>query len=84
MFVAELEALHMSTKISAFQACNKEGLVRTLWRNHSQEPRVCIIARITYPRTRLMHENDPKSFSESLVKFEAKDHVHCVLTIHYK
>ena len=40
MFVAELEALHMSTKLSAFQSCNKEGLVRTLWRNHSQEPRV--------------------------------------------
>ena len=40
MFVTELEALHMSTKLSAFQNCNKEGLVRTLWRNHSQEPRV--------------------------------------------
>ena len=45
MFVAELEALHMSTKLSAFQNCNKEGLVRTLWRNHSQEPRVNVVTK---------------------------------------
>ena len=40
MFVAELEALHMATSVSAFCSCNKGGLVRTLWRNHTQEPRV--------------------------------------------
>ena len=40
MFVAELEALHMTTSLSAFQSCSKAGLVRTLWRNHAQEPRV--------------------------------------------
>lgn len=40
LFVAELEALHMSSSLSAFQNCNKEGLVRSLWRNHAQEPRV--------------------------------------------
>ena len=40
LFVAELEALHMSSSLPAFQNCNKEGLVRSLWRNHAQEPRV--------------------------------------------
>lgn len=40
VFVTELEALHMSTSVTAFQACSKEGLVRGLWRNHSHEPRV--------------------------------------------
>ena len=40
MFVAELEALHITTSLGAFCSCNKGGLVRTLWRNHTQEPRV--------------------------------------------
>ncbi len=40
MFATELEALHMSTSVSAFQGCSKEGLVKGLWRNHSNEPRV--------------------------------------------
>ena len=40
LFVAELESLRMSTSPGAFKSCNKEGLVRTLWKNHSQEPRV--------------------------------------------
>ncbi|XP_064403489.1 kinetochore-associated protein 1-like isoform X2 [Halichondria panicea] len=39
LFAAELERLHMSTSMPAFQACSKEGLVKSLWRNHSQEPR---------------------------------------------
>ena len=40
LFVSELEGLHIKTTVSAFQSCNKEGLVRTLWKNHSHEPRV--------------------------------------------
>ena len=40
VFTSELEQLHMSTTVPAFVACNKEGLVKSLWRNHSQEPRV--------------------------------------------
>ena len=42
LFVAELESLRMTTSLGAFQSCNKEGLVRTLWKNRSQEPRVCV------------------------------------------
>ena len=40
LFVSELENLHMKTSIPAFQSCNKEGLVRTLLKNHAHEPRV--------------------------------------------
>ena len=42
LFVAELESLRMTTSLGAFQSCNKEGLIRTLWKNRSQEPRVCV------------------------------------------
>ena len=40
LFVSEVEGLHIKTTVGAFQSCNKEGLVRTLWKNHSHEPRV--------------------------------------------
>ena len=40
LFVSELEELHIKTTVGAFQSCNKEGLVRTLWKNHLHEPRV--------------------------------------------
>ena len=40
LFVSELEDLHMKTTINAFRSCNKEGLIKTLWKNHSHEPKV--------------------------------------------
>ena len=39
-FISELEGLHLKIRIAGFQNCNKEGLVRTLWKNHSHEPSV--------------------------------------------
>lgn len=35
--LAELEGLHIQQSASAFDKCNKEGLVRGLWRNHKHE-----------------------------------------------
>ncbi|XP_074632538.1 kinetochore-associated protein 1-like [Acropora palmata] len=35
--LAELEGLHIEQSPSAFEKCNKEGLVRGLWRNHKHE-----------------------------------------------
>ncbi|XP_068682913.1 kinetochore-associated protein 1-like isoform X1 [Montipora foliosa] len=35
--LAELEGLHIQQTASAFDKCNKEGLVRGLWRNHKHE-----------------------------------------------
>ena len=50
LFVSELEDLHMKTTINAFRRCNKEGLVKTLWRNHSHEPKVsyCLVCPSTH------------------------------------
>ena len=48
LFVSELEALHMSSSLSAFQSCSKEGLVKSLWRNHSLEPRVRLVSLHCY------------------------------------
>lgn len=48
LFTSELERLHMSTSVSAFQACKKEGLVKSLWRNHMQEPRVSPRHKMSY------------------------------------
>lgn len=39
--LAELEGLHIQQSASAFGKCNKEGLVRGLWRNHKHERKVC-------------------------------------------
>ena len=30
----------MKTTIEKFEKCKKEGLIKTLWRNHSNEPKV--------------------------------------------
>lgn len=35
--LAELEGLHIQQSASTFDKCNKEGLVRGLWRNHKHE-----------------------------------------------
>ena len=40
VYLAEFEGLHIQQSLSAFQKCNKEGLVRGLWRNHHHEKRV--------------------------------------------
>ena len=40
--LAELEGLHIEQSPSAFEKCNKEGLVRGLWRNHKHESKVCM------------------------------------------
>ncbi|XP_048586472.1 kinetochore-associated protein 1 isoform X2 [Nematostella vectensis] len=48
VFLAELEALHSAQTLSAFQKCNKEGLVRGVWRNHSHEKRgVRLVAELS-------------------------------------
>ena len=38
--LAELEGLHIQQSASTFDKCNKEGLVRGLWRNHKHEKKV--------------------------------------------
>ena len=38
--LAELEGLHIQQSASTFDKCNKEGLVRGLWRNHKHERKV--------------------------------------------
>ena len=40
MYLAELESLHLPQTLADFNRCNKAGLVRGLWRNHSHEPKV--------------------------------------------
>eukprot|EP00794_Sanderia_malayensis_P020311 gene20311-22310_t len=39
IYLAELEELHLPQTMSAFLKCKKDGLVKGLWRNHSQEPK---------------------------------------------
>lgn len=41
--LAELEGLHIQQSASTFDKCNKEGLVRGLWRNHKHERKVRVI-----------------------------------------
>lgn len=48
LFVFKLEAFHMTSSLSAFQGCNKEGLVKSIWRNHSHEPKASILACIYF------------------------------------
>ena len=43
LYLTELESLHMPQTMPAFTRCNKEGLVKGLWRNHSHEPKVSLI-----------------------------------------
>ena len=40
--LAELEGLHIQQSASTFDKCNKEGLVRGLWRNHKHERKVLV------------------------------------------
>ncbi|XP_013416071.1 kinetochore-associated protein 1-like [Lingula anatina] len=37
LYLVELEKLHVPHTRESFESCNKEGLVRGLWRNHSHE-----------------------------------------------
>jgi len=41
--LAELEGLHIQQSASTFDKCNKEGLVRGLWRNHKHERKVGVV-----------------------------------------
>ena len=41
--LAELEGLHIQQSASTFDKCNKEGLVRGLWRNHKHEKKVGVV-----------------------------------------
>lgn len=41
--LAELEGLHIQQSASTFDKCNKEGLVRGLWRNHKHERKVRVV-----------------------------------------
>ena len=45
IYLSELENLHISQSEEAFLRCNKEGLVKGLWRNHSREPQVSFYAK---------------------------------------
>lgn len=40
IFLYELECLHINKTLNSFKSSNKEGLIRTLWRSHKEEPRV--------------------------------------------
>ena len=40
IYLSELEKLHVSYTEETFKKCNKEGLVKGLWRNHSHEAQV--------------------------------------------
>ncbi len=40
LYLVEMERLHISQTPAAFNKCNKEGLVRSIWRNHRHEQRV--------------------------------------------
>ena len=42
IYLSELEKLHVSYTEETFKKCNKEGLVKGLWRNHSHEAQVNI------------------------------------------
>eukprot|EP00111_Clytia_hemisphaerica_P002309 TCONS_00006511-protein len=47
IYLSELEKLHVSYNEETFKKCNKEGLVKGLWRNHSHEAQgIRIIADI--------------------------------------
>ena len=39
LYLVELERLQIPENIASFEKCNKEGLVRGIWRNHSHERR---------------------------------------------
>ena len=69
LFVCELEALHMSSSISAFQSCSKDGLVKTLWRNHSHEPKVSTFSMQSSPLHIVQLEStvDPVNFTVTLI-----------------
>lgn len=65
IYLSELEALHISHSEEAFNKCNKEGLVKGLWRNHSHEPQgVRLIADICLDYKIF----DPKLWNSLLLK----------------
>jgi len=70
IYLSELEALHISQSEDGFVKCNKEGLVKGLWRNHSQEPQgIRLIADIC-----LDHQiYDPQLWNSLLLKLQSFD-----------
>lgn len=85
MYLAELEHLHLPQTVESFQHCNKEGLVKGLWKNHKDNANailliadICLDSKITDPLVwsnilrQLLHLGLTKYLSNllpSLVKF---------------
>ena len=46
LYMVELERLRIPQTLHGFRACNKEGLVRSIWKNHRHEPRVRNMLRL--------------------------------------
>lgn len=56
-YLSELENLHLSQTVESFQRCNKEGLVKGIWKNHKDNRNailliadICLDSEITEPQ----------------------------------
>ena len=43
IYMVELERLRIPQTLAGFTKCNKEGLVRSIWKNHRHQQRVSSI-----------------------------------------
>jgi kinetochore-associated protein 1 len=57
VYLSELEHLHLNQTVESFQRCNKEGLVKGLWKNHKDNTRailliadICLDSKISDPQ----------------------------------
>ncbi len=86
LFICELDDIHMKTTIDKFQKCKKEGLIRTLWRNHSNEPKVlfCYPVIILYKLyTRHINSLSPEIFCSFSERFKLSAGVFSAAIINY-
>ena len=57
VYLSELEHLHLNQTVESFQRCNKEGLVKGLWKNHKDNTHailliadICLDSKISEPQ----------------------------------
>ena len=57
VYLSELEHLHLNQTVESFQRCNKEGLVKGLWKNHKDNAHailliadICLDSKISDPQ----------------------------------
>ena len=43
IYLVSLEKLHIKHSVQTFLGCQKEGLVRGIWKNHSHEKTVSVV-----------------------------------------